>query len=76
MKNIRLTLSLILLALVFIFAFQNAELLQVRFLFWSIETRRIFILLATLIIGFVLGWAFRAHADTRKAAAPSVGPPD
>ena len=65
MKNLRLTLSLTLVALIVVFSIQNAQELQVNFLFWSITTRRVFILFAILVIGVILGWTLRAFADAR-----------
>lgn len=70
MKNVRLTVSLVLLALLVVFAVQNSETLQVSFLFWTIETRRVFILVGVLIVGIVLGWVLRAHGEARKRKQP------
>ena len=66
MKNMRLILSLALIAVIVVFSIQNAEELQVRFLFWSLTTRRVFVLFGVLAIGIILGWIMRAHVDTRS----------
>ena len=66
MKNAKLILALGLVALIVIFSIQNAEELQVRFLFWSITTRRVFVLFGVLAIGIILGWLWRAHSDARS----------
>ena len=63
MKNLRLTLSLTLVALIVVFSIQNAQELQVNFLFWSITTRRVFILFAILVIGVILGCTLPTFAD-------------
>ena len=65
MKNFRFTLSLVLIGLIAVFAIQNAAELQVHFLFWSITTRRVFVLFGVLAIGFFLGWLMRSFADGR-----------
>lgn len=66
-------LVLSLVGLIVVFTIQNAEELQVRFLFWSFSTRRAFILFGVLAIGIVLGWLFRAHSDAgSKVSADST----
>lgn len=65
MKNARLVLSLTLVALIVVFSIQNAEELQVRFLFWSLTTRRVFVLFGVLVIGIILGWIWHAHSVSR-----------
>jgi uncharacterized integral membrane protein len=66
MKNMKLILSLVLVAVIVVFSIQNAEELQVRFLFWSLTTRRVFILFGVLTIGVILGWLWRAHVDSQR----------
>ena len=68
LKNKKLILPSSLVALVVVFFIQNAEELQVSFLFWSITTRRVYVLVGVLAIGIVLGWLLRAHADSRRKA--------
>lgn len=67
MKNAKLIIALALLALLVVFSIQNAEELQVRFLFWSLTTRRVFILFGVLVVGIILGWALHAHSSSRKS---------
>jgi uncharacterized integral membrane protein len=45
-----------LIALVVIFVLQNTQVVEVRFLFWTISMSRALILFATLAIGLVGGW--------------------
>ena len=50
---------IVLLVLGFVFAIfvvQNAEVVQVRFLFWSTQASRALILLGTFVLGVVVGW--------------------
>lgn len=69
MKNVRLMLILLLVAIIVIFTVQNAEELQVRFLLWSFSTRRAFVLFGVLGVGIVLGWSLRAHSDAKPKIA-------
>ena len=46
----------VLLGLLGIFALQNTQLVQVRFLFWKIEMSRALVLLGVLGSGLVAGW--------------------
>ncbi len=38
------------------FVVQNAEVVEVRFLFWSTEASRALVLLGTFIFGLISGW--------------------
>jgi uncharacterized integral membrane protein len=38
------------------FIVQNAEVVEVRFLFWSTEASRALVLLGTFIFGLIAGW--------------------
>jgi putative membrane protein len=45
------------MAIIFaIFVFQNAQVVEVRFLFWSAQASRALVLIGTLILGLVIGW--------------------
>lgn len=66
MKNAKLIIALALLALIVVFSIQNAEELQVQFLFWSLTTRRVFILFGVLMVGIILGWALHAYSNSRR----------
>ena len=45
-----------LIALVLIVVVQNTQVVEFRFLLWSISMSRALMLFATLAIGFVAGW--------------------
>ncbi|WP_300379279.1 hypothetical protein [Henriciella sp.] len=66
MKNAKTWLALILLALVIIFALQNLATIQVNFLGFGFETRRVFLMLLCVVIGFVLGKAINLKQLTRR----------
>lgn len=54
--SFKLAVALILIGLVLVVLFQNAQVVTVRFLFWKIAMSRIILLLLTLIAGFVSGF--------------------
>lgn len=56
MKTVKSIVLVILLALVLIFAVQNMEIVQVKFLTWSVAMPRSLLVMVLLLIGFVLGW--------------------
>jgi len=48
------------IALLFaVFVFQNAEMVEVEFLFWKTEASRALILVGTFLLGLVVGWLTR-----------------
>ena len=53
---IRNIVFICLIGLVVIFVLQNTQVVEVRFLFWTISMSRALILFATLAIGLVGGW--------------------
>ena len=55
MNKIKTFIIIVLSILVAIFAVQNSAIVEIQFLFWSFSSPRVFIFLALLIIGFLLG---------------------
>lgn len=53
---IRKYITYVLIFLVIVFAFQNIQLVNVKFLFWEISIPRSLMLFSTLAIGLVTGW--------------------
>jgi len=53
---VRHIITLILVALVIVFVFQNTQTVEVRFLVWTVSMSRALMLLLTLLIGIVVGW--------------------
>ncbi len=39
-----------------IFVVQNTQVVEIRFLFWSMQVSRALVLLGTLILGIIIGW--------------------
>ncbi|MGD2186984.1 MAG: LapA family protein [Desulfobacterales bacterium] len=69
---IRNIIFICLIGLVVIFVLQNTQVVEVRFLFWTISMSRALMLLGTLAIGLVGGWLLtipkrsKAHPEKRK----------
>jgi putative membrane protein len=55
MMKIKAIIALVLVAMVAIFAIQNATTVDVKFLFWSLSVPRALLVLALLVVGFMLG---------------------
>ena len=55
-------LSLGVIGLIFIvtFTLQNSEVVSLNLLFWKFEVSRVILILVVLLIGFLLGYIFRA----------------
>ena len=53
---IRNIIIVCLIGLVVIFVLQNTQVVEVRFLFWTISMSRALIIFGTLAIGFIGGW--------------------
>ena len=53
---IRYVLLLCLIAVVLIFVAQNTQVVEFRFLVWTISMSRALALFGTLAVGFVAGW--------------------
>ena len=65
MRNAKLILILVLLGFLVVFSIQNAEQLNVSFLFWSFSLRRAVMLFAVFAVGVFTGWLLRGsrHRD-------------
>lgn len=62
-----------LLLLSLIFAIQNAELVEVDLLFWSVIVSKAFLILVLLLLGTLLGWllAFGGSRHKQRDELPS-----
>ena len=53
-------IALLVIVLLFaIFIVQNAQVVEVRFLFWKAQASRALVLLGTLLLGLIVGWLSR-----------------
>lgn len=51
------------------FVIQNADVVQVRFLFWNTMASRALVLLGAFLLGSIVGWV--AGRVTKRGAGPS-----
>lgn len=65
MQTFKVIALLTLLALVAVFTFQNTEIVNVNFLFWSVSMSSSLMLLAVLFLGIVIGW-FLSFFNVKK----------
>ena len=55
------------------FIVQNAEVVQVRFLFWSAQASRAIVILATFVLGIIVGWVSGRVKKKETAKVVSTG---
>ena len=55
MNKIKAFVTLFLIIMVAVFAVQNTAVVEIQFLFWGFSAPRVFVVLALLIVGFLLG---------------------
>ena len=63
---IRNIIFLCLIAFVLIFVVQNAQVVEFRFLLWTISMSRALMLFGTLAIGFIAGWLLTSSKGKKK----------
>lgn len=65
--NYKLVFILILTGLAVLFIIQNVTVVEIRFLFWSIEMSRALLMFLLMAIGIVIGWFshsyFKHHTE-------------
>ena len=70
---IRNIIFLCLIAFVLIFVVQNAQVVEFRFLLWTISMSRALMLFGTLAIGFIAGWLLTSSKGKKKYRDESKG---
>lgn len=65
--NARLIFVLGLVGLVVLFIIQNVVLVEIRFLFWSLEMSRALLMFLLLAVGVIIGWFLHGYIRHRKA---------
>jgi uncharacterized integral membrane protein len=56
MNRGKVTLSLVLVGVVVLFTLQNTQVVEVRFLFWTLGMSRVLLIFLFLAVGAILGW--------------------
>ncbi len=64
--NFKLILILILIGLGVLFIIQNVAVVEIQFLFWSIQMSRSLLIFSLLTIGFIIGWSLHSYLKFRK----------
>lgn len=62
----RLAAALVLIALLFVFAVQNATTVEISFFLWSLEISRALLLFVVFVIGGIVGWVLKTSASRHK----------
>lgn len=65
MSRVKLIIGAIALFLVVIFAVQNYEVVQVKFLFWSFSMSRAIMIFILLALGFVSGFILKSVSSIK-----------
>jgi len=64
--SLKLVTGILLMACVVLFAVQNATVVELRFLFWTVSLSRALLLIFALAAGFAGGWTLRAWIGWRR----------
>lgn len=59
--NLKLFSILALIALAAIFIVQNVEVVELRFLFWTLAMSRALLFVFLVLVGIAVGWLLRGH---------------
>ena len=66
--NTKLIITLILIALATVFIVQNAEVVELRFIFWKIAMSRSLMFVFLVISGISIGWFLHGHIAKKNKA--------
>ena len=69
--NVKLFIILVLIALVAVFIVQNAEVVELRFLFWTLAMSRALMFVFLVLIGIAAGWLLRGHTSHKTQRSAS-----
>lgn len=64
--SVKLTSILIIVVLVALFVIQNVAIVEIQFMFWSIQMSRSILMFLLLAVGMMLGWILKSHFHGRK----------
>lgn len=63
--NVKIISMIVLIALVIVFVIQNVTVVEITFLFWSLQMSRALLIFFLLAIGIVIGWLLHSHFKGR-----------
>jgi len=64
--NTRLIIILVISALAVLFIIQNVTVVEIQFLFWSMQMSRSLLIFLLLAIGTIIGWVLRGYLQHRR----------
>ncbi len=64
--NVKLISILVLVGLVVLFILQNVAVVEIQFLFWSIQMPRSVMMFVLLVIGVIIGWFLHSHFKIQR----------
>jgi uncharacterized integral membrane protein len=64
--NLKLSIMLSLIALGAVFIVQNVDVVEIRFLFWTVSMSRALMFVFLIIIGLIVGWLLRRHMSRKN----------
>ncbi|TFG92288.1 MAG: LapA family protein [Syntrophobacterales bacterium] len=64
--NTKLVISLVLAGMVVLFIIQNATVVDIRFLFWTLSMSRALLMFFILAIGIVIGWTLHSLSVSHR----------
>ena len=73
--NAKILGIIILLVMVVIFAVQNTQTVNIKFLFWGFETSAVLSILISFFIGALVGWLMQWIGAGKKKAEESIDSP-
>lgn len=64
--NLKLVTVFVLVGLVALFIIQNVAVVEVQFLFWSVQASRALLMFLLLSIGIIVGWFLHSFFNFRR----------
>jgi putative membrane protein len=64
--NNKLIVILVLAGVVLLFVIQNVAIVEIQFLFWSIQMSRSLLIFFLLTVGIIIGWFLHGYLRYRK----------
>ena len=64
--NYKLITGLILICLIVVFIIQNAAIVEIHIIFWTIAMSRVLLMFILLAAGIIVGWLLNSYSMHRK----------
>lgn len=66
--NIKLIITMVVIGLVVVFIVQNAAVVEIKFLFWTLAMSRSLLIFIVLCLGAITGWLLSGFLRHRREA--------